>query len=459
MGTFVRHAKMTAWGLGIVIEDRGGQRTILFADGNKRSFKGDIAAKLLIPAEPESDEERIALERGAGSGGGPMTVNLELERQLPDDFADPQPFLVYADWLEQKGDPRGKLIQAHARGSAKQEREIFKEHGDVLIPRDIIKRGKVDFEWKLGFIASARFGTLDDLDDRLIALFQHPSAAMLRELVFDGDAFYGAPFATLTTIKPPRLRSVVIDNPALATGDLAPLFQLPLESLRASGERVAVVYPIKNPTLRSLDITTSRSDRKTVGHLVAADLPNLTSLSLYAHDGLDDGVPAFAFHKLPRLETLTLRNITRTSEWLASLAKTKLTTLNLISSDLVDTPVIPNCTVTLEHSDRTAAAYTAPYITDAARSISQPNRWSTLGLDNTYDRIWGTYPGTVGNYYVAVERGTDWAQCSCPSNDRPCKHALALHAMAAANFQFDERHPPSNHYALSSRRRFSNFGE
>ena len=75
---FVRHAKMTAWGLGIVIEDRGGQRTVLFADGQKRTFKGAIAAKLLVDAEPTNAEEQLALERGRGAGGAPVSVNVAL---------------------------------------------------------------------------------------------------------------------------------------------------------------------------------------------------------------------------------------------------------------------------------------------------------------------------------------------------------------------------------------------
>src|SRR6478752_8390285 len=94
---FVRHAKMTAWGLGIVVEDRGGQRTVLFADGQKRTFKGAIADKLLVDAEPADEEERIALERGRGAGGAPVSVNVALEAQLVS-FDDPQPYLVYADW-------------------------------------------------------------------------------------------------------------------------------------------------------------------------------------------------------------------------------------------------------------------------------------------------------------------------------------------------------------------------
>ena len=36
---FLRHLKMTAWGTGIVLEERGGQMTVLWADGNRRTFK------------------------------------------------------------------------------------------------------------------------------------------------------------------------------------------------------------------------------------------------------------------------------------------------------------------------------------------------------------------------------------------------------------------------------------
>lgn len=76
---FVRHTKMMAWGLGIVVDDRGGQRTVLFADGQKRTFKGAIADKLLVDAEPTETEERLALERGR-VGGAPVSTRTQSSR-------------------------------------------------------------------------------------------------------------------------------------------------------------------------------------------------------------------------------------------------------------------------------------------------------------------------------------------------------------------------------------------
>ena len=478
MGEFVRHAKMTAWGLGIVIEDRGGQRTVLFADGSRRSFKGDLAAKLLVPAEPESEEARLALERGAGSGGSaPIAVNLALEAQLPNDFSDPQPFLVYADWLEQRGDPRGKLIQAQHRGSAKLEREVLKEHGALLVPPNLGKRHKLEVTWKLGFIATATFGAHDDLDERIEKLFEHPSVALLRELTLDVSSYAGTPLEVLATIKPTRLATLVIGGEieinTLATGDLAPLCNLAaLEVLRVTGDRVLIAYPLAHPRLRELVIVTRRADAATLRHAVTGDLPALTTLSVRCLDGIDDAVPRDAFAKLRALRTLELHNTTHTRAWLdaviASPARTTLVELRLLDGDLDDgevrematqLPALEVLEVSRNRSGRQARVRIPPPITPAARALAQPRAWDELGIDVARDRVWGSYRGTTGTYAVAIERGTDWVSCSCPSNARPCKHALALHAMLETGAHIDERVPPSNHYQLASRRRFTNIGE
>ncbi len=108
---------------------------------------------------------------------------------------------------------------------------------------------------------------------------------------------------------------------------------------------------------------------------------------------------------------------------------------------------------------RTPRVRTPPLITPAAQAIAYPQRWSALGIDVTRDRVWGSYAGTNGTYAVAIDRGTDWSACSCPSNERPCKHALALHAMVASNAELAEAAPPSDHYALSSRKRYTSSWE
>jgi hypothetical protein len=100
-----------------------------------------------------------------------------------------------------------------------------------------------------------------------------------------------------------------------------------------------------------------------------------------------------------------------------------------------------------------------PLITPAAQAIAYPKRWSALGIDVTRDRVWGSYPGTNGTYAVAIDRGTDWSACSCPSNEHPCKHALALRAMISSNAVIAETAPPTDHYARTSRKRYSSSWE
>jgi hypothetical protein len=233
-----------------------------------------------------------------------------------------------------------------------------------------------------------------------------------------------------------------------------------------------IAYPLVHQRLRELVIVTRRADATTLRYAVASELPALATLSIRCLDGIDDGVPAKAFAKLPALRTLELHTTTRTREWLlavtASPVRKTLVELRLIDGDLDEAearelakqlPALEVLEVSRDASGREPRVRVAPAITPAARALARPRAWEELGIDVARDRVWGAYPGTVGTYAVAIDRGTDWAQCSCPSNDRPCKHALALHAMLEDGTQIAERVPPSNHYQLASRRRFASVRE
>src|SRR4051794_39924650 len=45
----------------------------------------------------------------------PLRSNPELERVILDNPLDPDVWLVYGDWLEEVGDPRGELVAVQAR--------------------------------------------------------------------------------------------------------------------------------------------------------------------------------------------------------------------------------------------------------------------------------------------------------------------------------------------------------
>jgi uncharacterized protein (TIGR02996 family) len=471
---------------------------VLFADGQKRTFKGAIADKLLVDAEPTEAEERVALERGR-IGGAPVSVNVALEAQLVS-FADPEPFLVYADWLQQRGDPRGELIVAQHHKNAKLANALLKEHADALIPPNLSKRGTIKVEWSLGYISSVRIGPIDDVDELLVTMFEHPSSALLRELVLDGADYGGHPLEVIANMKPRHLAAIVlggaIETSTLATGDICAALVLPsLTSLRVTGDRVLLTKPLVHDKLAELAIVTRRTDAGTLRHAVTGALPALTSLVIDCLDGIDDVPPPQAFAKLPALRTLELRNTTNTRDWFERIVSvplhTSLVELRLPFGDLDDeaahhlvalrdrlpalelldvsnnrlspTGEAALATVAAKVSAkalpqgrwRTPRARTPPLITPAAQAIAYPKRWSALGIDVTRDRVWGSYAGTNGDYAVAIDRGTDWSACSCPSNERPCKHALALHAMVASNATIAESAPPADHYARSSRKRYS----
>jgi uncharacterized protein (TIGR02996 family) len=139
--------------------------------------------------------------------------------EAPDDDA---PRLVYADWLQSHGDPRGELIQLQCQLAAVPdddrrrsikiaENRLLAEHAATwtqplhdLLP---VPRGYVNYSFTFvrGFVEEATI-TLESLR-RTEELFV--AAPLLRRLRVIGDGFTGA------RIAPPRLDDV-LDSPSLA---------------------------------------------------------------------------------------------------------------------------------------------------------------------------------------------------------------------------------------------------
>jgi len=71
-----------------------------------------------------------------------------------------------------------------------------------------------------------------------------------------------------------------------------------------------------------------------------------------------------------------------------------------------------------------------------ARKLGAGHRWSELGRDDR--AVWGQLRGS-GNrpYEVAIDREGPAFTCSCPSRKRPCKHAIGLAFVDAAEQRDD----------------------
>jgi uncharacterized protein (TIGR02996 family) len=136
-------------------------------------------------------------------------------------------YLVYADWLQQHGEPRGELIVVqHALASApwdaalrEREAALFAEHRERLLgPLALAVCVRVD--WHCGFVRALDLGgaLAAGGHELLEALFVHPSLQFLHR--FAGEAGGGTLLAPLADRAPPTLRWLELSGDAGAIGGL-----------------------------------------------------------------------------------------------------------------------------------------------------------------------------------------------------------------------------------------------
>jgi uncharacterized protein (TIGR02996 family) len=239
---------------------------------------------------------------------GAEPINPTLEEALRGDARDIGAAIVYADWLQQQGHPRGALITVQHRLSTsphdmelvEAERKIVEEAKDSLLSKPLLAHlaidragkettlsrnlydgGQITFDH--GFIRRARLelkrrGGDEDL---LWELLRHPSARVLDalELNVDQSRDIALVIALLTHGPRPPLRSLVLRSDHRGTVDLAGLdaaFPL-LEELvvEAHNHRFGA---LDLPRLRRLDVRSPRTD---LSRLLAAHAwPALESLAI-----------------------------------------------------------------------------------------------------------------------------------------------------------------------------------
>lgn len=194
---------------------RSGKR---HADGRAQTDK-----RFASPAAARAEaEKRIARKRRNGFRAvehvvGEHARNPDIEAMIleePDEFGS---YLVYSDWLQSQGDPRGELIMLEYRATQKKHdarlfrrrRQFDKEHKARFLPEIVSSmrpiRSSTDepsdrcaVHFAHGFVHSAHIGRHDGDPDHSVrelvqALLHHPSAAFLQEL-------------TIGSLRPPRQR-------------------------------------------------------------------------------------------------------------------------------------------------------------------------------------------------------------------------------------------------------------
>jgi uncharacterized protein (TIGR02996 family) len=139
-----------------------------------------------------------------------QTISKDLEAALAAGSKDD--FLVYADALIERGDPRGELIHLQHRGKTKDAAKLLKANADALLGP--LAAWQKSLTWKLGFVDTAKFrGKVVPKRAEYDAILAHPSMKYVRELDMLID-YSAAPGVVLALAAQPRpaLRSLVIDQ-------------------------------------------------------------------------------------------------------------------------------------------------------------------------------------------------------------------------------------------------------
>lgn len=357
---------------GTTVHTRSGK---LGTDGKPAAPKRLASAQ---KAEAEV-EKRVAEQLGKGMKevtrvAAPEPSHPDLERQIIEEPTDPGRCLVYADWLQGQGHPRGELgVLQSARASrpdeaalAKAEQKLFDEHPELAPPRltEVLRRPRKAGEdlpsatWENGFLAAARLARGSErspytVRELLAELLAHPAARFLRELRIGGlgpdvhdyaevidELVRGCP-STLRVLSlvdlPPGSPEVVFADLA----DITPLLEATplLEELRLAGNQVKL-GALDLPKLRRLAVATGDPD--VLLAISKAKLPALESLELSSGDA---PMPAAALAKVlgarwdvRRLAITRTANTDELVPWiLKSALLPKLTSLDLSGGKLSDT--------------------------------------------------------------------------------------------------------------------------
>ncbi|AKF84182.1 molybdenum metabolism regulator [Myxococcus fulvus 124B02] len=279
----------------------------------------------------------------------------ELEAAILREPENDDGYLVYGDWLQAHGDPRGELValqHAELLATGPEKKVLEKQVGDFmerhaqgllgeLYFRDSLhpsrysglSSGRVYWHWHLGFIQRAWLGSNHayslDVPRVLTELLTHPSARFLRALtvgLLDNDAdsnHYEGILQHIVRHAPATLRELkvadVLENEfglsRVRLGDVSPLYgALPqLHTLTLRGDMVLGTMHL--PELRELTLETSGLSRESLRSILSASWPKLEKLVLWfgspEHGGdvsFEDVRPLLDGAGMPRLVHLGLCN-------------------------------------------------------------------------------------------------------------------------------------------------------
>jgi uncharacterized protein (TIGR02996 family) len=296
--------------------------------------------------------------------------NPELEAMIAAAPEKPDGYMVYADWLQAQGDPRGelisveqallasprskKLLEARARLREPYDRQLLAlaEPFGWQAPGGDEPRARIS--WGLGFIRSAWLGhdyfadtdaSTDLMDTHALfsALLSLPSMRLLQELTVglwrddEGQCDYGGLFTALARVRLTALRRLFVGDFRYPSqieiswtnlGDLSQIHSaLPrLQELVLQGGGMKL-GTFEFPDLRTFEVRTGGLSSENIRSIASARWPKLERLEVWFGDrqyGFDGSVeaiePILAGEGIPRVRHLGLKNAEFTDAICARLA-------------------------------------------------------------------------------------------------------------------------------------------
>lgn len=230
---------------------------------------------------------------------------------------------MYADWLSERGDVRGRLIalehhRATSRLRADEQRAVTAEIDELIAAHEDSWRipGMPEgckFQWRYGFVVGVAFPLGEDELEPLRALLEHPqarllSALRLRAVVLDDDAdeFDEAMFEE--GYSPEPIAESLLAS--LFELDLSPIHSLAIEytPIGSAGAKLLATCPTLTQ-LRALDLRYGYLDDEACQALASAPVfDELASLKLQRNRIGPEGAQALASaSEFAGLTTLDLR--------------------------------------------------------------------------------------------------------------------------------------------------------
>ena len=292
-------------------------------------------------------------------------TNAELEARIQANPEDREAYLVYADWLSERGDPRGELITVQAKlednpadGALRdREQSLLAAHRETWLGELAKLDPKQDLAvtWRWGFMRAVRVGPPTseydtseiDFPDTIRTLLRLPGARFLRELVIGAISYDDYPTSWSGCIEalaesdvPATLRRLEFtrggywDISSTELGDLSPLYPKlgKLEELRIELGAMEL-GAIELPALEKLEIETGGLTSENMKSINTARWPALGSLLLcIGETGNDYGCtveladiePLFAAENLPRVKHLALANSSLADDIAAGLVGSRI---------------------------------------------------------------------------------------------------------------------------------------